>query len=53
MSTDQLPSPGHTPPTAAPDSAQPEMTVPSVRTFFVLTFVLGWGAGILMTVFQE
>lgn len=26
---------------------------PSVRSFFVLTFVLGWGAGILMTVFQE
>lgn len=53
MSTDQLASPGHTRPAAAHDNAQPEVTVPSVRMFFVLTFVLGWGAGILMTVFQE
>lgn len=28
-------------------------TTPSLRAFFVLTFVLGWGAGILMVVFQE
>lgn len=38
------------PPTAAP--TEPAPTSISVRTFFVLTFVIGWGAGILMTIFQ-
>jgi uncharacterized protein len=53
MGTQELQARGHTPPTATPDGVQPGASAPSVRTFFVLTFVLGWGAGILMTVFQE
>jgi uncharacterized protein len=50
MTTQQLPS--RSAPAEAPD-ARSATAPPSVRTFFVLTFVLGWGAGILMTVFQE
>lgn len=54
MTTQQLPGrAGRRPAVAAPRSTRDGRGDPSVRSFFVLTSVLGWGAGILMTVFQE
>lgn len=38
--------------TSPHDDREPDTPI-RVRTFFLLTFVLGWGVGILMTVFSE
>lgn len=54
MGTRQLQArPDPAAPTATRTEDQPTGTSPTVGMFFLLTFVLGWGVGLLMTVFSE